>query len=57
MDNIYTPKEAAAILKVSERTVNEWLRSGKLKASKIGRQWRITETQLNEFLNKNQQEK
>lgn len=55
MDEIYTPKEVAAMIKVSERTVNEWLRNGKLRASKLGRQWRITEQQLNDFLKDHEQ--
>jgi putative molybdopterin biosynthesis protein len=55
LDEVFTPKEVAAKLKVSERTINEWLRNGKLKASKLGRQWRITEQQLNEFLKDHEQ--
>lgn len=55
LDEVYTPKEAAAILKVSERKINELLRKGELKGSKVGRQWRITEQQLDEFLKENEQ--
>lgn len=55
MDEIFTPKEVSEKLKVSERTVNEWLRNGKLRASKLGRQWRITEQQLNDFLKEHEQ--
>lgn len=31
-----TPEEAAEILSVSETTIKKWLRSGKLKGSKLG---------------------
>lgn len=51
MDKLLTLKETAKILRVSERTIMRYLKSGKLKASKVG-QWRIKESQLNEFLDK-----
>jgi excisionase family DNA binding protein len=37
----YSPTEAACVLKVSLRTMREWLRTGKVPARKIGRIWRI----------------
>lgn len=40
-----TPEEAAIILNVSETTIKKWLRSGKLKGSKLGGSngvWRTT---------------
>jgi len=51
MDKLLTLKETAKILRVSERTIMRYLKAGKLKASKVG-QWRIKESQLNEFLDK-----
>ena len=51
MDKLLTIKEVAEILRVSERSVNRYIESGKLKASKIG-QWRISKKDLEEFLNK-----
>lgn len=36
-----TPEEVAVLLRVSTRTVYEWLRSGKLPAVQIGKVWRI----------------
>lgn len=44
-------KEVAEELRVSKRTVFRYIKSGKLKAVKIG-QWRITRTDLNKFINK-----
>ncbi|HPT62259.1 MAG TPA: helix-turn-helix domain-containing protein, partial [Bacillota bacterium] len=34
-----------------EKTVREWLRTGKLKGKKVGRVWRIKESDLEEFIN------
>ncbi|MDZ4131564.1 MAG: helix-turn-helix domain-containing protein [Dethiobacteria bacterium] len=47
-----TVEEAAAILKVRENTVRDWLKSGKLKGHKIGRIWRLTEEAISEFVEK-----
>jgi len=52
MDKLFTLKETAKILRVSERTIMRYLKSGKLKASKVG-QWRIKQSDLDEFLEKN----
>jgi len=51
MDKLLTLKETAKILRVSERTIMRYLKSGKLKASKVG-QWRIGEKDLKKFLEK-----
>lgn len=56
MDKLLTLKETAKILRVSERTIMRYLKSGKLKASKIG-QWRIKEKNLEEFLNERSNKK
>ena len=52
MDKLFTLKETAKILRVSERTIMRYLKSGKLKASKVG-QWRIKESDLEKFLKQN----
>ncbi len=49
-DQLLTPVEAAARLKVSRLTVGDWLRSGKLKGVKVGRLWRVRESDLEAFL-------
>jgi len=51
MDKLLIIKEVAKILRVSERSVNRYIESRKLKASKIG-QWRISQKDLEEFLQK-----
>ena len=46
----YTPKEVAALLKVSERTVRRWIGEGKLRALRFGRQLRIPMEALDKFV-------
>ena len=50
MDEIYTVEETAQRLKVSPKTVYRALEKGELRASRIGRAWRISETDLSEFV-------
>ena len=42
----FTLEAAAKYLDVSERTVLRWIKSGKLKPSKVGREYRIKPTDL-----------
>lgn len=49
-DAVMTLEDAATFLKVSETTVYQLVRSGELKARKVGREWRILKSQLVEFL-------
>jgi excisionase family DNA binding protein len=48
---LYTPSEIADMLRVVDKTVYRWLESGELNAYKLGRQWRISPEQLQQFLN------
>jgi excisionase family DNA binding protein len=50
MDILLTPRQAAERLIVSEKTIFDWLHTGKLKGVKAGRQWRIREQDLEAFL-------
>ena len=50
MENIYTLEEARIKLKTSDSTMRRWVRSGKIKSKKLGRQYRITESALQEFV-------
>ena len=47
---IYTRQEAAEQLQISLSTLDKFLKSGKLKAFRVGRQIRITEQALQDFL-------
>ena len=45
-DTIYTPKESREHLKVSQSTMTRMLKSGLIRAAKIGKQYRITGKEL-----------
>ena len=47
---VYSVKEAAAILKTSRQQVRKMIQSEELPAVKVGREWRITGDALQEFL-------
>lgn len=50
MDALLTPQEAAGILKVSYFSVVRAINSGQLKASKIQSLWRISESDLEAYV-------
>lgn len=47
-----TVREVAKELRVSERSVMRYIKARKLKAAKMG-QWRIKESDLEQFFNRN----
>ena len=47
---VYSVKEAAAILKTSRQQVRKMIQSEELPAVKVGRGWRITGDALQEIL-------
>jgi excisionase family DNA binding protein len=49
-DPVLTPEQVAERLHISRLTVGNWLRSGKLKGVKVGRLWRVRESELEAFL-------
>ena len=51
MAKLLTIKEVAKYLRVSERSVNRYIKAGRLRASRIG-QWRISQKDLENFLSK-----
>ena len=46
LSEITTPKELAEFLKISEQTVKRAIKSGKLKALKVARDWRIERNEV-----------
>ncbi len=40
-NQVYTPKETQALLKISNSTIKRMLKNGLLRANKIGKQYRI----------------
>lgn len=49
---VYSLKDVARLLKVSRQTVYNYLKSGKLKATKIGKEYRVKEKDLKELIDK-----
>jgi len=46
---MYTVHELAEILSLHPKTVQRFLREGKIKATKIGREWRVQKEDLRDF--------
>lgn len=46
---VYTTEEVMGVLKVTKRTLYNYIKAGQLKAFKVGREWRVTEDALREF--------
>ena len=51
-DQYYSIDEVANMLKVAYLTVYRWIQSGKIKALKVGKQYRIERFELDEFMNR-----
>ncbi|MBU4533589.1 MAG: helix-turn-helix domain-containing protein [Firmicutes bacterium] len=50
-DKLFTPEEAAEYLKVTRRTIYNWLLSGRLPGQKLGpKLWRIRKQDLDAML-------
>lgn len=56
MDKIYSVKETAQILSLNEETLRRYIKAGKIRASKIGKVWRIQESDLKTFLDSKTQD-
>ena len=48
---MYDLKDLQKILGVSYRTLLKYVGSGELKARKIGREWKVTQANLDAFIN------
>jgi len=49
-DQIYRPRDLAAMLQVSAVTISRAIREGKLKAIRVGGQWRILGADFRRYL-------
>ena len=47
---MYTIAEVSIMLKVSDRTVRNWIERGTLTAYKFGNSYRVSEEELNNFI-------
>ena len=52
-EQFYTAEELAKILKLNIITIYRYIRAKKLKAYKIGKEYRIDRKTFNSFINKN----
>jgi excisionase family DNA binding protein len=50
MEKIYTPEEIAELLQIPKQTVWKFIQEGKLNAHKVGKHYRITESEFKEFM-------
>lgn len=49
--SLYTLTELETVLGVTHRTLQSYIKSGRLKGVKLGGKWRVTEENLRKFLN------
>ena len=47
---LYNADEAAKAMNISERTVKQYIRDGKLSAQKVGGRWMVSEENIKRFL-------
>lgn len=52
-EKYYTIEEVAEMLRVAYMTVYRWIKAGKLEAVKAGKQFRISEKCLQDYLDSN----
>ena len=51
-NEILTVQEVADYLKVKPTTMRQWIRQGELEANKFGGEWRVSDEQLQAFMEK-----
>ena len=51
-ERLLTPAEVAEYLRISRRTVVRWVREGRLRAVRVGRQWRIPAEEVQRVVQK-----
>lgn len=56
-EKFLTAKEISEKYKVSYITVFRWIKSGKLKAFKVGKQYRIKQVDLDQFIQESKSER
>ncbi len=47
---LLTPAQIAEALQLNESTITRWLRKGRLRGFKVGKDWRVSATDLDAFL-------
>jgi excisionase family DNA binding protein len=51
----YTTHDIAGMFSVHPKTVRKWIRRGHLGALRLDRQWRISQTEIDRFLEQGRQ--
>lgn len=46
----YSLQEVADLLKVSKQSIYNWLKEGRIKAKKYGKEYRVTQEELNRLI-------
>jgi excisionase family DNA binding protein len=54
LQSFLTPQEVSDLLRVSVYTVRRWIKEGDLPAYKVGRGWRIRQSDMGDWLDMNQ---
>lgn len=49
-EKFYSIQEVSKLFKVTYLTVYRWIQAGQLKAYRVGKQYRIAEAELKEFM-------
>ena len=49
----YTTEEVAELLKISAKTVREMIKDKRLQAVRVGKEYRITEDQIRQYIDEN----
>lgn len=49
-EKFYTIDQVANILEMHHKTIRKFIKDGKLKANKVGKQWRVSQEDLNNFM-------
>ena len=55
-EKLLTVKQVAAQLNTTTRTVQKWLQTGQLKGMKLVREWRIKQSDLDDWLERRETE-
>ena len=52
----YTTKDVCELLKISSKTLYKYLEQGKIKGTKLGKSWRYSQKDIDEFIQNLQKE-
>lgn len=56
MDELLTTEDVARLLRISEYTARQLCKRGEIKAKKIGRNWKVKQEDLREYIDRRPEE-